>query len=57
MKQQISKKLLIKDMVKYLPNIVDRIYHRGIVTSNATEDVFSVLKRQTDFKKQPLVTI
>ena len=50
------KKLLIADKDQYLPSIVDKIYHRGTVTSNPAEQVFSVLKRQTGFKKQPLLT-
>ena len=50
------KKLLIEDAGKYLPSVVDRLYHRGTVTSNPAEEVFSVLKREAGFRKQPLVT-
>ena len=51
------KKRLIKDMCFYLPSIVDNYYHRLILTSNAAETTFSVLKGYTQVKKNPLLSV
>ena len=49
--------LLINDENNYLPSIVDKFYHRGTLTSNAAEAVFSTLKRECNYTKQPLLTL
>ena len=49
--------LWLKDKDKYLPSVVDEFYHRGVLTSNAAEGVFSVLKRECNYSKQPLLTL
>ncbi len=51
------KSELIKEKKHYIPSEVDKLYHRGILTSNAAEAVFGVLKRSCDSKKHPLLTI
>ena len=49
------KKMLKEDEDKYLPSIVDKLYHRGILTSNYAEVVFSALKRDCNFTKHSLL--
>ena len=50
------KTQLINDMKHYLPSIVDKYYHRNNLTSNLAESSFSVLKRMTQWTKQPITT-
>ena len=49
--------LLKKDMPHFLPSEVDKLYHRGILTSNAAETTFSVLKSIIALKIRPLFVI
>ena len=44
-------------MMKNHPSIVDKYYHRGILTSNAAETTFSVIKRRISLQKQSLLTV
>ncbi len=39
------------------PSIVDKYYHRSILTSNAAETTFSVIKRRMALQKQSLLTV
>jgi len=47
---------LINDFEHYAPSVVDKLYHRGILTSNAAETSFSTLKMDCKHMLQPLMT-
>jgi len=53
----LFKSLLTNDKDSYLPSVIDTYYHRGILTSNPAEEVFSVLKRESNFRKHSLLTV
>lgn len=54
LKESNFKTLLINDKDYYIPSIVDKYYHRNILTSNLAESCFSILKRTLNWKKETI---